>query len=387
MSNGEAKNPLRILHIILALRPTNGQYNEHCLPLMDVRKISICTYFKSEITPPAAIRLFDGDNSVRGFFRALRAALEAAQYDIIHVHTPHAGVLLLAYLFRDGLYRKLKPSTVHTIQNSYQSFAPRHKLMFIPSFPFFERLVFCSQASYESFPSVLKWFGGQRIQVVQNAVDLGRIDRAVQAAPTSRANRFEIVTVGLIKIKDPCAVLEAFRQSHDRASDLIFLGEGALRPRVASETEKAGLEDHVTLAGMIKRDSVFAHFSQADLFVSASWGEGLPVAVLEAMACRCPVLLSDIPPHREIAEGVDFIPLIQPGDVAGFAREIRKFREMTPAARADIGDRCRAIVEDRFSLQAMHSGYKQIYSQMVSAETDIALRSLESQTKKVNNAV
>jgi glycosyltransferase involved in cell wall biosynthesis len=162
---------------------------------------------------------------------------------------------------------------------------------------------------------------------------------------------------------------------------LIFLGEGALRPRVASEAEEAGLQDHVTLAGMVERESVFEHFSQADLFVSASWGEGLPVAVLEAMACRCPVLLSDIPPHREIAEGVDFIPLIQPGDVAGFAREIRKFREMTPAERADIGDRCRAIVEDRFSLQAMHSSYKQIYSQMVSAETDITLRSIELQVK------
>ncbi len=386
MSKGEEKNPLRILHIILALRPTNGQYNEHCLPLMDVRKISICTYFKSEVTPPAAIRLFDGDGSVRGFFRAFRAALAAAEYDIIHVHTPHAGVLLLAALFKDGLYRKLKPSIVHTIQNSYGSFAPRHKLMFIPSFPLFERLVFCSQAAYESFPSVLKWFGGKRMHVVQNAVDLGRIDAALQSASASQANGFNVVTVGLIKIKDPTAVLEAFRRNQDHASDLVFLGEGALRPTVESEAEKAGLQDHVTLAGMVARDSVFEHCSQADLFVSASWGEGLPVAVLEAMACRCPVLLSDIPPHREIAEGVDFIPLVQPGDVAGFAREMKKFREMTPSERADIGDKCRAIIEKKFSLQAMHGTYKQIYSRMVSPETDISLRSLELQTKGAEGA-
>ncbi len=381
MSNGEAKNPLRILHIILALRPTNGQYNEHCLPLMDEREISICTYFKSELTPPAAIRLFDGDNTVRGFFRAFRAALAAAEYDIIHVHTPHAGVLLLAALFKDGLYRKLRPSIVHTIQNSYGSFAPRHKFMFIPSFPLFERLVFCSQAAHESFPSVFKWFGGRRMHVVQNAVDLARIDRAIQSAPTSQANGFRIVTIGLIKIKDPSAVLEAFRQNHDHASNLVFLGEGALRPKVTSEAEEAGLQDHVTLAGMVERNSVFEHCSQADLFVSASWGEGLPVAVLEAMACRCPVLLSDIPPHREIAEGVDFIPLVQPGDVAGFAREIRKFRGMTPSERADIGNRCRAIVENRFSLRAMHGSLKKIYSQMVSPEPDIPLRSLELQMK------
>jgi glycosyltransferase involved in cell wall biosynthesis len=387
MSDYEKQNPLRILHIILAVRPTNGQYNEHCLPLMNERRISICTYFKTEISPPPAIRLFDGDGSVGGFFRAFRAALEAGEYDIIHVHTPHAGVLLLAALFRGGLYRKLRPSIVHTIQNSYQNFSLRHKLMFVPSFPFFERLVFCGQASRESFPSFLKWLGGNRIEVVQNAVDLERIDRVIQSAPNSNENGFQIVTVGMIKIKDPATVFEAFRQSYDHASHLMFLGEGALRPSLAGQIEQAGLQDRVTLAGMVERDSVFEHFSQADLFVSASWGEGLPVAVLEAMACGCPVVLSDIPPHREIAEKVDFIPLIQPGNVAGFAREIRKFKEMTSGQRADIGRMCRAIVERRFSLQAMHTGYKKIYSQLISPDTDISLRSLESQVKSANDAV
>ncbi len=82
------------------------------------------------------------------------------------------------------------------------------------------------------------------------------------------------------------------------------------------------------------------------------------------MACRCPVLLSDIPPHREIAEGVDFIPLVQTEDVAGFAREIKKFREMTPSQRAAIGEKCRKLVEDRFSLPAMHAGYAEVYSEI-----------------------
>ena len=81
-------------------------------------------------------------------------------------------------------------------------------------------------------------------------------------------------------------------------------------------------------------------------------------------ACRCPVLLSDIPPHREIAEGVDFIPLIQPDDEAGFAREIRKFREMPISERTGIGQKCRKLVEERFSLPAMHSRYAEVYVQI-----------------------
>ena len=353
--------PLHILHIILAIRPTNCQYNEHCLPLRHTRDISICTYFRSEITPPPEITLFEGDNTLKGFFRALRAALDERDYDVIHVHTPHAGVLLLTGLFMFGQYTRLRFSTVH---NSFQNFKLRNKLLFIPSFPFFQRLVFCSHASHESFPGLLKWMGGNRMHVVQNAVDIDRIDRIATDEQTPHIDQFTIATVGLIKMKNPFTVLEAFRQSHDHASKLVYIGEGNLRPLLAERIEKSGLLEQVKMTGMIERDSVFEKFRQADLFVSASWGEGLPVAVLEAMACRRPVLLSDIPPHREIAEAVDFIPLIKPNDVAGFAREIKKFAEMPGSERAEIGQKCRKLIEEQFSLPIMHAGYDEVYAQI-----------------------
>lgn len=353
------------MHIILALTPTNGQYNEHCLPMRKVRDITICTYFKSTLTPPDEISLYDGDNTVRGFIRTLRTALEEKDYDVIHVHTPHAGVLLILTLLISGLYRKIQPKTVHTIQNSFQNFKLRNKLMFLPSFYYFQHLVFCSHASYESFPLLFKWLGGDRMHVVQNAVDLDRIDRATKHIEISSQNdHFNVSTVGLIEMKNPLTMLEAFRRSTDPPSKLVYLGEGNLRPMLTREIEKSGLEEQVTMTGMIERDCVFEHFMEADLFVSASWGEGLPVAVIEAMACRSPVLISDIPPHREIAQGVDFIPLVRPDDVAGFAQEIRKFKMMPDSERRAIGQKCRKVIEQRFSLSTMHNGLADIYSQI-----------------------
>ncbi len=318
----ESLRQLRILHIILAIRPTNSQYNEHCLPLLHKRDISICTYFRSEITPPLEITLFEGNNTVKGFFRALRTALSKKEYDVIHVHTPHAGVLLLMGLIMFGQYRRLRSSTVHTIHNSFQNFKLRNKLLFIPSFPFFRRLVFCSHSSHESFPALFKWMGGNRIFVVQNGVDIDRIDRIVTDGQATQTDRFNIATVGLIKMKNPFTLLEAFRRSASDSSRLVFVGEGNLRPLLEQELENSGLQRQVKTTGLIERDDVFKYFVQADLFVSTSWGEGLPVAVLEAMACRRPVLLSDIPPHREIAEGVDFIPLIKPKTVIQVGEEV-----------------------------------------------------------------
>jgi len=364
MNRSRSNRRLSILHIILALKPTNGQYNEHCLPLMDNRDISICTFFKSDITPPEAITLFDGDNTIMGFIRTLRSALFGKEYDVIHVHTPHAGVLLLVTLLVSGLYGKLISSSVHTVQNSYQNFKLRNKLLFIPSFAFFPQMVFCGAASYESFPAFYKWLARGRMAVVPNAVDLDRIDRIAKPEPASRNGHFAISTVGLISIKNPLTVFQAFRQSADPTSQLTFLGDGSLRPVLAQEVENLGLQKQIHLTGMIARDKVFEYFRGSDIFVSASLGEGLPVAVLEAMACSRPVVLSDIPPHREIAEGLDFIPLVRPDDVAGFARAIREFSTMSTAEREAIGRKCRNLVEERYSLPAMHAGYAEIYARI-----------------------
>jgi glycosyltransferase involved in cell wall biosynthesis len=362
----ESNRRLSILHLIFSAGETNGQYNEHCLPMAHKRNITICTYLSSKNKPPAEIALFDGDSSLRGFFRALKAALDEGEYDVIHAHDPVTGVLLLAAMIMYGRYGTLVRSTVYTVQNSYQNYKFRNRMMLIPIFAFFQRLVLCSHAAYESLPVFIKWLGGDRVHIVQNAVDIDRVDRMVaNTGGTNHNGHFTIASVGrLIDIKNPLSLLMAFQQSNDQASNLVFVGEGNLRARLASEIKEQGLSRQVKTTGLIGRDEVYAHLDKADLFVSTSRGEGLPVAVIEAMACRCPVILSDIPPHREIAQDVDFIPLLQPDDVAGFAREIKRFRQMSPVERVEIGEKCRTLVEERFSLTTMHNGLEEVYAQL-----------------------
>ncbi len=141
-----------------------------------------------------------------------------------------------------------------------------------------------------------------------------------------------------------------------------------MRAGLTAQIKAACLEKQVELLGLLSREKVYEHLTEADLFISASQGEGLPIAVLEAMACRCPVLLSDIPPHREIAGVADFIPLVHPNDVGGFAHEIARFRRMLPSQRAEIGEKCRKLVEAHFSLTAMHKRYEEVYLQVIARE-------------------
>jgi len=361
----ESKGKLRILRILLAIRETSAPYNQFSLPWADKHNITICTYFASEITPPGTISLFEGNGSLTGFFRVLKAALKAKDYDVIHVHSPHLGfIFLMTALF---FYRKLLRSTLITVHDSYQNYKLRNRLMFLPVFAGFRRVICCSWSSYDSFPALYKWLAGDRLRVIQNSLDIARVNRlaeSIRQKPLQKSD-FTIVAVSrLVGIKNPGSVVEAFEQSADQHSRLVYIGDGPLRDSLIAKSKTVGLENQVEFTGLIAREKVFEYLLNADLFISLSRGEGLPVSVLEAMACGCPVVLSDIPPHREIAKDIDFIPLVGPDDIAGFAREIRKFREMPVSERKAIGQKCRRLVEERFSLPVMHTAYEEVYAQI-----------------------
>lgn len=359
---------LRVLHLILVLGESNGQYNEHCLPLMDERDISICCFFPPQLTPPPQIALFAGDGTIRGFFRALRRALDDREHDIVHAHAPHSALMLILGLLAWRRYGALRRSLVYTVQDSFHDYKLRNQLMMVLALPAFERVVFCSRSAYESVPRAWKRLVRRRWRVVQNGADLERVDRALAGNATRDDDRFTVVSVGRLEpVKDPGCVVDGFHEGADGSSRLRLIGRGSLEGSVRAHVERLGLSDRVQLTGLIPRDEVFRACAGADLYVSSSHGEGLPVAVVEAMASGTPVVLSDIPPHREVADGAGFIPLVPVGDAHSLATEIARFHAMPSEERRAIGRRCREHVRDRFSIETMHANLRRVYAELVPA--------------------
>lgn len=364
--------PNSILHILVTLTPTNGQYHEHCLPLARERRITICALRSSSLVPPPEITLLEGDGTVRGCLRALRHALDRDRYEVVHAHAPVSGAALLA---ANLLYRRSMAHSVFTMQNSFANYRLRNRLLLVPIFAAFPALVVCSEAVRASLPALLRRIGGSKITVVPNAVDLERIDRALDGAADGRDDGFTVVSLGrLVDIKNPLTLLAAFERSRADGDRLVVVGDGPLRPGLETAAAAVGPPGAVAFTGLLGRDDVYRHVAAADLCVSTSYGEGMPVAVLEAMACGRPVLLSDIPPHREIARGTDVIPLVPADDVDGFAAQIRRFRALAPAERDEIGKACRRLVEDKYGIPAMHSALNEVY-QRVTATTAKGIRS------------
>ena len=357
---------LRILRLVTAVGETTAAYNQFSLPARAHHRTTICTYFPCAFQPAPGIDVAEGDGTLVGFWRTIRRALEGGEYDVIHAHMPSVALLFLG---GNLLYRRPRRSTMFTVHNSYRSFRLRHRLMLVVIFAAFGRIVHCSRSSRESFPSVYRKLGGNRLYTVQNGVNLERIDDVLQSLEVRRRRRgITVTSVGrLIPIKNPLLAAAAFGEAADADSHLVFVGDGPLRSELQLRLADLGIDDRVQLTGVITRDDVYRRLGESDLFLSTSRGEGLPIAALEAMACSCPVVLSDIPPHREISSGADFIPLIDPDDERGFADAIRRFIDHAPDERRSIGHACRRLVEQRFDLKRMNGAYEQLYREMADA--------------------
>jgi glycosyltransferase involved in cell wall biosynthesis/capsular polysaccharide biosynthesis protein len=359
----DAAAGLSVLHVIVRAGPTNSQYNEHCLPVLDTRTVTVCSLFPADVTPPDQLRLFEGDGSVAGCFRALRRALTTDEYDVVHVHAPASGMVTLWTYAR---LRRPRRDLVFTIHNSWQSFRRRNRMFLRLIMLLFPLVVVCGQAAYESMPKRLRRLRHDKLRVVPNGVDVDRVDRALDGYRPHRGAGFHVAAVSrLIPIKHPHTVLSAFLAMRKRDDTLTFIGDGQLRLQLNDRIQHEKLLHTVSMRGIIARDDVYRELADADAFITTSAGEGLPVAMLEAMACGRPVVASDIPPHREIARAAKGLPLVRVGDTEGYARALERLRAVGPVERAAIGQRLRETVVSHFSVTSMNDAYGRLYRQQV----------------------
>lgn len=112
-----------------------------------------------------------------------------------------------------------------------------------------------------------------------------------------------LIFVGrLDRQKDPLLLLEAFARAaaQDGALHLVIVGDGALRGEVQAGIRARGLQGRVSLLGAVGAVAISGWLRAADLFVLSSAYEGMPIAVLEALACGLPVVSTDVGEIRRV---------------------------------------------------------------------------------------
>jgi glycosyltransferase involved in cell wall biosynthesis len=143
---------------------------------------------------------------------------------------------------------------------------------------------------------------------------------------------------------------------------LVICGTGALLPELQAVAQSAGIERHVTFAGLVDNAQVARYCAAADLFVLPSLLEALPTVAVEALACGTPVISSDNPGGVELrgvfGDDVAVVPKERSDALAAaITAALRQKRRTLPATGT--------IVERQFRAGAVARQYFDVYAEVM----------------------
>ncbi len=242
-------------------------------------------------------------------YHQLKQLMQDFQFQLVHCHTPMGSVLarLAAHSTKTGpvIY------TAHGFH--FYSGAPlKNWLFYYPVEKFLSRYTdqqIC--INHEDYRRASAKFHSRYTDYIPGAgIDLNRIKQTESIDPSQKKrqlqlplNRIILLSSGeLIKRKNHETVLRALAKLRNFRSDFqyVICGHGELNDYLHHLAEDLNIAEHVTFLGY--RTDILEICQAADLFIFPSFQEGLPMALLEAMACGLPVLCSNIRGNSDLME-------------------------------------------------------------------------------------
>jgi glycosyltransferase involved in cell wall biosynthesis len=307
--------------------------------------------------------------STLSLFRAKSAILSIIQdigADIVHSHGLRSD--LLSALISKQIH------TVTTIHNyPFEDYILAYKkilgmimavLNYI-SFKIIQVPVACSNSINNKFKSTWK----TTFNVIQNGIDLDVFntlekqskEEVRKSLGISPDKKVFLYLGALINRKDPLFVINAFKDKMLKDYILLVVGSGEL-----SDLCKTSVKDseNILMIGQVGNPEIY--YNASDYYISSSQSEGLPMAVLEALASGLPSLLSDIEPHKEIliheSEAGELYTL---NNLEDFKNKVYKLTSSDYLPKRAAANR---LIREHLSADIMSGKYQKLYSDLAKKE-------------------
>ena len=177
--------------------------------------------------------------------------------------------------------------------------------------------------------------------VINNAIDIEKFSYSEKIRENLRKKlkieeKKVLLHVGRMdKVKNPLFLIEILKKlvSKDENYILFYIGKGNLEEEIKEKVKAYKLEQYVVFLGQV--DNVNDYMQIADVFVLPSLFEGMPIVLIEAQACKLPVIISDnITKDISLTEKVKYLSLKD--DIETWANEIDKIVLNTNRASINI---------------------------------------------------
>ena len=207
-----------------------------------------------------------------------------------------------------------------------------------------------------------------KVTVIHNGVDVGRYSlipsRSRFALGLPVSGRLVGHVARLDPAKDQPTLLQALKRVLDVYADthLVMVGDGPRRQELERTADGLGISKHVVWLG--RRSDVPDLLPHFEVFALSSVNEGLPLALLEAMACARPVVATRVGDMPSVVEDGATGLLVPPGDPKALADAITSLLDR-PDHASTLGRSARLLVESRFILAATIRRYEMLYEPLV----------------------
>lgn len=257
-------------------------------------------------------------------YKDLKKILDENYYDIIHTHTP-MGSVITRLAARNT--RKKGTKVIYTAHglHFFKGAPLKNWLMYYPMEKWMSKytdcLVLINEEDYQN--CIKRHFKAGKIEKIDGVgVDLNRFE-CLQPEQKKQCRKelgisekdFVLVCVAeFIPRKNHAFILDNMKKIHEEIPDakLLLLGQGELMSEYQVDVKRKGMQEYVTFLGY--RSDVNKICALSDVLVSASYQEGLPMNMIEAMAVGIPVVCSDIRGQRDLIKDEKNGYLFQLGD-------------------------------------------------------------------------
>lgn len=288
----------------------------------------------------------------------LAERLRSMEPDLLHIH---AGIGWEGNRAGMAARKAGVPANVRTEHLPYMLQRRVQRREHLEGLTCVDHVICVSEQSFESH--VRAGLPVERFSVVRNGISLPRARRSrAETRATFRISPEELLVITVARLiaqKGHRVLLNAIPQilAEQPHTHFLWVGEGRLRAGLEREAAAAGLSDRIIFAG--SRDDVPDLLAAADAFVLPSEFEGLPLALIEAMAAGLPVVATRVPGTTEVITN-DAGQLVPPRDPAALATGVVTVLRDPDQSRA-MAERGRVLAERDFSARRMADEVYAIY--------------------------
>lgn len=203
----------------------------------------------------------------------------------------------------------------------------------------------------------------EKIAVVHNGIDVSTVRRVKTNLKDELGCEHLLLFMGrLAKEKGIGVLINAMPMLEDYDVKVVIAGEGPEEKDARRLVSELNLNERVIFTGTLDEKRKLEYLSASDVFVFPSFSESFGMALLDAMACKTPIVASNVASIPEVVGKCGI--LVEPRDPVELSKGIKKLLDDKKAAKR-LANRAYERLVSNFTSGMMAEGYIRLYERVV----------------------